>query len=312
MTSSTCRPNFFIVGAPKSGTTSLHNYLSQHADVFMSVTKEPCFLAPDLLSPGNPQTEEEYLRCFLGHNSESRVGESTVFYLYSQLAARRIHDFEPNAKIIALLRNPVDMIASLHAQYLKTGQENISRLEDALESESDRSQGKRIPKGFRRPNDCLLYREIGKYSEQLKRYFHEFGRENVHVILFDDFLRDTTGEFAKVCKFLGISADFTPTFTIHNPAQTPRSVVLHRSAVFIKIIEKSIVRWLRPIVPSGPAKLVRRILCIPWKLNMKRGRALVSIETRKELLAYYEQEIRDLERLLDRDLSCWRVMKNVD
>lgn len=302
-----CKPNFFIVGAPKSGTTSLHNYLSQHPDVFMSVRKEPCFLAPDFSSPAYPQTEEEYLRCFRGYNGEIRVGESTTSYLYSRLAARRIRDFAPNARIIAMLRHPVDMIISLHTQYCKIGIENISRFEDALEAESDRRQGKRIPNGFRYPKEYLLYREVGKYAKQLERYFCEFGRENVHVIIFDDFRQDTEGEFTKVCEFLGVSTDFKPNFTIKNPAQTPRSLMLHRVAFRIKFIEKAIVRWLRPIIPSRLGKVLWRIYRIPWKLNMKTGRAPISSETRMTLFAYYEQEIKDLERLLRADLSCWRI-----
>jgi len=306
MTDTTCKPNFFIVGAPKSGTTSLHNYLSQHPDVFMSVNKEPCFLAPDFSSPAYPQTEEEYLRCFRGYNGESRVGESTTSYLYSNMAARTIHEFAPDAKIIAMLRNPSDMVASLHAQRLKMGSEDIKHFEDALAAESDRRKGKRIPSGFRYPKEYLLYREVGKYAKQLDRYFLEFGHENVHVIIFDDFRRDTEGEFTKVCEFLGVSTDFKPNFTVHNPAQTPRSLMLHRFAVRIKFIEKAIVRWLRPIIPSRPGKLLWRAYNIPKKLNMKTGRVPMRAETRMALASYYVQEIKELERLLGRDLDCWR------
>jgi hypothetical protein len=278
----------------------------------MSKRKEPCFLAPDFSSPFYPQTEEEYLNCFQGYCGESRVGESTTSYLYSKLAARTIHDFAPDAKIIATLRNPSDMVASLHAQYLKMGIENISRLEDALKAESDRRQGKRISSGFRYPKECLLYREIGKYAEQLDRYFSEFGRENVLVIIFDDFRRDTEGEFARLCDFLGVSTDFKPDFTIYNSAQIPRLIMLHRIAVRAKFIEQAIVRCVRPIIPSRPRKLLLRTCSSLKRLNMKTGRNPIHTETLMELAAYYEQEIRYLETLLSRDLSCWRGRTNVN
>ena len=312
MSDTTCRPNFFIVGAPKSGTTSLHNYLSQHPDVLMSKNKEPCFLAPDFYSPVYPQTEEEYLRCFEGYSGESRVGESTTSYLYSKMAARRIHKFVPNAKIIAMLRNPVDMIASLHAQYLKIGIENISRFEDALEAEADRRVGKRIPSGFKYPIEYLLYREVGKYSEQLRRYFSEFGRKDVHIIIFDDFRQDTEGEFIKVCEFLGISVNNKINFTAHNPARTPRFVMLHRAAFRMKFIENAIVQWLRPIVPSQLGKVLWSIYRTPVKLNMKIGRASVDHKTRITLASYYKHDIKELEMLLGRDLEGWRVREDRD
>lgn len=312
MTDATCKPNFFIVGAPKSGTTSLHYYLSQHPDVFMSENKEPCFLAPDFSSPDYPQTEEEYLHCFRGYKGESRVGESTVFYLYSKMAASTIHEFTSNAKIIAMLRNPVDMVASLHAQYLKAGIENISRLQDALEAETDRRKGKRIPKGFRFPKEYLLYRDVGKYAKQLERYFSEFGRDNVHIIIFDDFRQDTASEFAKACHFLDVSTAFKPDMKIRNPAQTPRSVVFHRAHSLMAPVLIKIGQRLRPIVPLWLLKLIWRIYTIPRDLNMKTGRSAMDTETRLTLAAYFKQEITDLEILIKRDLSCWRVSESVE
>ncbi|MDR4503336.1 MAG: sulfotransferase [Candidatus Scalindua sp.] len=311
MTDVTCKPNFFIVGAPKSGTTSLHNYLSEHPDVFMSKTKEPCFLAPDFSCPTYPQTEEEYLLCFRGYSGEIRIGESTTSYLYSKKAARAIHNYAPSAKIIAMLRNPVDLVVSLHAQYLKMGIESITRLQDALVAETGRSQGKCIPKRFRFPNEYLLYREVGKYAEQLSRYLSEFGGENVHVIIFDDFERDPASEFAKVCHFLDISTEFKPDMKIHNPAQTPRSVVLLCLHELMTPILVMIGQQLRPIIPVRLLKLLWRVYRTLWEVNMKMGRTAAPTETLMALATYYEQEIKDIETLLRRDLSCWRL-KNQD
>ncbi len=312
MSDLTCKPNFFVVGAPKSGTTSLHMYLAQHPDIFMSSPKEPFYLAPDLTTPDYPQTDEEYLRYFQGYNGERRVGESTIFYLYSKMAARTIQEFAPNSKIIAMLRNPVDMVTSLHAQHLKVGVEDILRLQDALEAETDRRQGKRIPKGIRMAKECLLYRDIATYTEQLERYFSVIGRDNVHIVIFDDFKRDTASEFAKVCRFLGVSPDFKPEMLVHNPAQTPRSFRFHRAFSRLTPVVVGIGERLRPIIPNRLLKLTWRIYSIPRNLNLKVGPPVTDAETQQALIAYFKQEIRDLEILLKRDLSCWRINDSVD
>lgn len=307
MSDSICKPNFFIVGAPKSGTTSLHYYLSQHPDVHMSKNKEPCFLAPDFNSPFYPQTEEEYLLCFKGYSGQSRIGESTTSYLYSKKAAHAIHNYAPNAKIIAMLRNPVDLVISLHAQRLKEGSETLKRLENALEAEADRRQGRRIPIGFKYPNEYLLYREYGKYPEQLDRYFSVFGRENVLVIIFDDFKKDVEGEFVKICKFLDISTDFKPDFTIQNTTQTPRVIILHR---IFKLVTPALVKIgqrFRSIIPSWFLKLLLQAYCSFREINMKTGKSFVCKETRNALASYYKKEIECLEKLLAKDLSSWRL-----
>jgi hypothetical protein len=305
-----CRPNFFIVGAPKSGTTSLYHYLSQHPDVCMATRKEPCFLAPDFKAPSYPQTEEEYLKYFDGCAGALRVGEATSTYLYSKLAAQRIHEYAPDARIIAMLRNPVDLAASLHAQRLKEGYESIGRFEDALAAESDRRKGKRIPKGFPYPIEYLLYREVGKYAAQLRRFFDVFGRSNVQVIIFDDFLRDTRAELDKVCDFLGISRDYWPVLEMKNVAQVPRVVLVHRLLALALPVLVSLGRLLKLILPR---RLLKRLAYLYTQLhqqmeraNLKTGRPPLSADTRSALLSYYAEEITDVERLLGRDLSAWR------
>ncbi len=300
-----CKPNFFVVGAPKSGTTSLHDYLSQHPDVFMSKYKEPCFLAPDFLSPSYVQSEEEYLRCFQGWQGERRVGESTTSYMYSKMAATKIGEYAPGAKIIVMLRNPVDMIASLHAQYVKTGNENILCFEDALEAEAERAKGKRIPAHFCYPNEYLLYRQVGKYAEQLHRYLSVFGRENVHVIIFDDFQQNSEKEFGSVCRFLGVSLNSEIDFAKHNSARSPRSKMLHYMFLQLKSVESKIVKILKPIIPLQLRSLLRNRYHSLWDLNMKAGRDSVSIETRAVLSRFYRNDIKILEGLLGRDFGGW-------
>ena len=162
-------PNLFIVGAPKCGTTSLDNYLRQHPDVFMSPKKEPHYFGSDLYAPRFIRDWETYRVLFSGATDEAVVGEASVWYLYSQNAAREIHSVCPNAKIIIMLRNPVDQMHSLHSQRLYSGLETIRDFEDALAAEADRKRGQRIPP-HAHPVEGLFYGDVASYAYQVERY----------------------------------------------------------------------------------------------------------------------------------------------
>ena len=174
-------PDLFIVGAPKSGTTSLYEYLKGHPDVFMSVVKEPCYFSRDLAADksGNflryDVDRARYLALFEGAGEAKRVGEASTRYLYSKDAAGLIAAEQPDARIVAILRNPVDMIASLHAHKLAGGTEDLETLEAALDAESDRHAGRRIP-GDSNPF-LATYRDRARFGEQVPRWFDAFGRE---------------------------------------------------------------------------------------------------------------------------------------
>jgi len=140
-------PDFFIVGAPKCGTTAMSDYLRQHPEIYMPQRKEPHFFGSDLDAPYPYfiRDKEQYFSLFAEAKDEKRVGEASVWYLYSKRAAFEIKEFCPTASIIIMLRNPVDMIYSLHSQRLFTGNEDIPDFEEALEAEEDRKRGLRIP-----------------------------------------------------------------------------------------------------------------------------------------------------------------------
>ena len=129
------RPNFFIVGAPKCGTTALHAYLDAHPEIFMSHYKEPRFFGSDLRQRRRP-TKSQYFSCFARARNEKRVGEASVLYLYSKCAAAEIKEFCPEARIIIMLRDPVEMLHSKHSQSIFSGNEVINDFEEALEAEA--------------------------------------------------------------------------------------------------------------------------------------------------------------------------------
>src|SRR5262249_53369576 len=126
------KPNFFIVGAPRCATTSMYTYLKQHPQIHLSLLKEPLFFATDLtIQPLAVTDEASYLGLFADAGDARRIGEGSVFYLLSKRAAEEIKRFSPRAKIIIMLRNPIDMMHSLHALYLRTGNEDLD-FEEAI------------------------------------------------------------------------------------------------------------------------------------------------------------------------------------
>src|SRR5687767_12353755 len=157
----------FIIGAPKSGTTSLFEYLKAHPQVFMSQVKEPNYFAPDLADEGDnmlrhPVDEARYLDLFAGAGAALRRGEGSVRYIYSRAAPQLIHAVAPDPRIVVMLRNPVDMAHSLYRHMVAAGVEDLPTFEQALDAEDDRHQGRRVPA---RMNPRLsTYRDRARYG----------------------------------------------------------------------------------------------------------------------------------------------------
>jgi len=290
------KPDFFIVGAPKCGTTSLYAWLSTHPEVFLSPVKEPYYFCPDIVEPRYP-SERDYLELFSAAGNAKRVGEASTWYLYSEEAAGRIHDFNPEAGIIILLRDPVGMLESLHNYNLLIGQEDESSLERALALESERAEGRHLPAGVTQPK-ALQYRQIVSLSEQASRYLQRFGREQVHLILLDDLMADPAATYRGVLDFLGVNRDLLPDFSVANAARRVR------------------FRWLREKIKSPPAWLAKmvhavftprqrqRLVDYLHHLNAQRGKeGQVDAALRSRLKDELAGEVAALERLLNRPLA---------
>ena len=212
-------PNFFIVGAPKCGTSAMFHYLEKHPDVYMYPRKEPDFFAEDLKAPENrhgysDSAWDSYLDLFKHAGDQSIIGEGTTWYLYSDEAASRIHDFNPDAKILIMLRNPTDQMYSLHSQLVYMGVEKISSFDNAVTGEAvaDRTQHQlaHFPR-YMPPtmtNKKLLYKEIARFTGQIQRYWDVFGRDQVHIVLHDDLKRNPRTVYKQVLEFLEVDATF--------------------------------------------------------------------------------------------------------
>lgn len=162
------RPNFFIVGIPKTGTTALWLYLSGHPDVYMPIVKEPHHFGSDVRSGLTLQRRDTYLGLFAAAGDARAIGEASVWYLLSKDAAAEIAAFEPRARIIAMVREPVSQIRSLDNHQMALGIEDVTDLARAIVAGTDRFRGRRT--GEPAIPEFLDYRRVPLCTEQLARY----------------------------------------------------------------------------------------------------------------------------------------------
>jgi hypothetical protein len=300
-------PDLFIIGAPKSGTTSLYEYLKGHPQVFMSVVKEPCYFSRDLAldDSGNflvyGRDEKLYYDLFEDAGDAQRAGEGSTRYLYSTDAPALIHDVSPDAHVIAMLRNPVDMIHSLHAHKLAAGTEDEPDFEKALAQEADRHAGRSIPKHSNRR--LATYRDRAMFAEQLPLWFDTFGGDRVHVGILEDMVRDPAAEFRKVLEFLDVEATWQPeSFAAHNTAHGARSMLIRRA------LNGRIPQWLawralpRLIGDTRTRGLVRDFRH-SWFHRKKIDKGALSPELRRRLEDEFMPDVTKLSQMLGRDFG---------
>lgn len=208
----TRRPNLFVIGAAKSGTTSLHEYLDGHPQIFMSPLKEPGFFSPDAPPPRKryayTDSLDHYLTLFDEARDELLVGESSTYYLFSRKAPSLVHEFEPRSKIVAMLRNPVDMARSMHGHRFAHGNEPLDEFAAALDADSAEDRGGPERRSVIEREGTYL--ERARYGDQLERWLAVFPREQVRVIVFEDFIASPVDEFQKLLEFLGVEPSYRP------------------------------------------------------------------------------------------------------
>ena len=297
------KPNFFIVGAPKCGTTALYEYLRPHPNIFMPRLKEPHYFATDLGTYPFIKTLEDYTRLFADAGEQHlSVGEASVYYLRSSTAIANIHEFNPEAKIIAMFRNPVEMVHSFHSQLLYVSEESESDFEAAWRLQDRRRQGIGLPPGSRGAF-LVQYAEIARFGTQTERLLSVFPRAQVKLILYDDFAASPQAVYDEVIEFLGVPHDGRTDFGRVNESKRAR------------------LAWLRDFYRKPPPTLRnafrglkrvmgdRRITAVAHKLvdlnTVTAPRPPLSPSFRAELVAAFRGEVALLSRLLNRDLSHW-------
>jgi hypothetical protein len=288
--------DFFLVGAPKCGTTALYAFLAQHPDVFLPEEKELIFFGSDL-SYRTRLSEDAYLRHFAPWSGERRVGTSHTAYMQSRKAAGEIHERVPEADIIVMLRDPVSMVPSWHSELLYETVEEISDLEGALDAEPARRRGERIPRSALNSYvESLFYSDVAAYSAQVARYLDTFGAARVHVILHEDLVRSPERVVADVTSCLGLPP-FQPVLATHNANKKVRSRVVQRAFFATDFPGHAAVRRL---LPRG---LRRRLLAANAVVAPRES---ISPTARRRLEAMFRDDVERLAALLDRDLSHWR------
>ncbi|HVR05169.1 MAG TPA: ATP-binding cassette domain-containing protein [Solirubrobacteraceae bacterium] len=305
-------PDFFIVGHPKCGTTALYEMLRAHPQIYMPAGKEPWFFASELheRTPprpnGTPQTLQEYLALFTAARPGQRVGEASVLYLWSQTAAGRIAELAPDARIVAILREPASFLRSLHLQFVQTYVETEGDLRRALELEAQRREGRKIPPHSYWPR-TLLYSDHVRYVEQLRRYRDLFGPERMLVLIYDDFRADNEGTVRQVLRFLNVDEAVPVSATEANPTVRARSQHLHELVHAVTVGRGPATRAAKATIKAVAPRRVRRGALHAVQRNVVFTEpGAPDKQLMGELRRRYHGEVVALSEYLGRDLvSLW-------
>lgn len=221
-------PNTFLVGAPRCGTTALAQYLSEHPAVYFSPLKEPQYFSLDMPGYRQCKNDEEYLALFAGAGEEQKIiAEGSATYLHSHAAAQAIAEFSPQAKILVILRNPLEMLPSLHAQLFYSLDEDVASFEQAWHLQDERAQGRHIPARCRDAK-ILQYARLACFGEQLLRYVEIFGRERCHVMFYEEFKQNPKKVYEDILAFLEIPSDAREDFPVVNARSGYRNTFVRR------------------------------------------------------------------------------------
>lgn len=302
--SSFMKPNFLIIGAMKAGTTSLYYYLNQHPEVFMSPVKEPHFFAFEgqTINFRGPRDQEimqqmcvtergAYEALFRGVKDEKAVGEASAMYLYYPESAERIKKYNPDMKLIVILRNPVDRAYSSYMHLVRDGREYISDFESALREEPRRIAENWVP--------IWHYQKAGFYYLQLKRYLDVFPKNQIKIYIYEEDLKLRPQQTMRdIFLFLEVDEDYIPNMEVlYNLSGIPKNRKLHNFLIYSNPI-KSLLRLF------FPANVRKKVINSIKNKNLQKGPPL-SEDVRKKLMEIYSDDIRLLGSLLGKDLSIW-------
>jgi hypothetical protein len=288
-------PNFFIVGAMKAGTTSLYNYLKPVQGIYMSPNKEPHYFAaediPNSASRIVIRDKNKYLSLFANVKDEIAIGEASTNYLYSRNCPHRIHEVIPEAKIIIILRDPIQRAFSHYLFNVRNKHLGIHKISfiEAIKKDYGAKE-----KGI---GTSILYVEKGLYYEQVKRYFDLFGRKLVKVLIFEEFTKNRYEKVKEVLEFLDIDAD-----PQKNIDETFHEFFLPRNPISHSIVASTKAAKLATLLPESTLKMnLRRYL-----LGSSLDKPEISEEAKMFLADIFKDDVKHLESLLGRSLP-WQL-----
>lgn len=310
-------PDFFVIGHAKCGTTALYEMLRRHPQVFMSQPKEPWFFARDNPQPRGsgkrtvavtgtqPVSLDKYLALFDDARADQRAGEASTSYIWSPIAAGRIADVTPAARVIAILREPASFMRAVHLQLLKMRRETETDFRKAVELESPRLEGRHIPASNPWPQ-TLIYSHRVRYVEQLRRYHAVLAPEQVLVLIYDDFRNDNEATVRRVLRFLDVD-DRHPVETVDANPTIGTSVGVDD---FRRRLAGGRSPALRGMRTAGKALTTRRLrerVYYPMIGRLAHGKPpAVDEGFMLELRRRFKGEVTAASEYLDRDLvSLW-------
>jgi hypothetical protein len=295
-------PDFFILGAPKCGTTAMAAYLSENPEILFSQPKETNFFNSDHKEQALFKTLDEYLDyAFPAKGSAKIKGEGSVWYLFSEEAVANILDLKPDAQFVVMLREPSELVYALHSTYLLGVMEDQEDFETAWGLQEERLQGKTLPSTCPEPK-LLQYKNVGKLSAQVERLLENVSDpKQLHFIIYDDFRKDTQAEYKRLLHFLGLNYDGRSDFSAINVAAKTKNKSLGKSISSLTQ-NKALYRLKRSLgfkMGSGPmVKLLVKNRVIAKREDLR-------LEFKSELRAYFKEDVQKLEALLNRDLKSW-------
>lgn len=286
-------PSFFIIGAPKCGTTSLAGWLGTHPAIYMPALKEPAYFATDLTQ--RRPNRRAYQALFAAADERHvAIGEASTCYLYSQVAVPAILDQRPTSQFIVCLRNPIEMAQSLHQQVLFDLNEDIGTFEDAWRLQDARREGRRVPRMCREPW-VLAYEARCRLGEQVARLLRHVDREKALFVLLDDLQADPAREYRRVLAFLELPDDGRAAFPVLNRAKHARSRMVKRGVEFLSELRCALgVTGRLGIRPVLDRLNTRPVTPAPLTNDMKNS-----------LRTCFASDVGLLGSSIGRDLSHW-------
>lgn len=307
-------PDFFIVGHAKCGTTAIYEMLRRHPQVFMSVPKEPWFFARENPRPSHAsetsleftgskqESFEEYVALFAAARDDQRVGEASSSYLWSRVAAERIAAVRPDARIIAMFREPASFLRSLHLQMLSTHTETEKSFRKAVELDGARREGRHLPRSSDWPR-ALIYSDRVKYVEQLRRFRAVFPAEQVLVLVYEDFRADNEGTLRELMRFLNVDDTLPIKLVRANRTLGVRSVRLDAFRRSLRAGRHPGARALREIGKTLSTQRAREALYYPlMRRTVYQQPPPVDAEFMLDLRRRFKPEVVALSECLGRDL----------
>jgi len=300
-------PNFFIVGAPRCGTTALSTYLAEHPHIGFSRPKETNYFCTDI--PGirfHAADSQEYLKLCFGHcvgKDYLAIGEGSVWNLHSKDALANILRFNPRARFIIMVRNPIDLCVALYEKRREMLQEDQPSFGEAWRLEEERRQGRSIPAFFRKEIGVPGYRDIASLGIQVERAFSLIPEQQRLLIVFDDFVADAAAVYAQVLAFLGVPHDGRKEFPRINEGQTISHPRLWSLVWGTLLRAHPLLDPIKRMLKVSSLNIYPRLSHL--FLNRRSEKPMISDALRAQMRAFFDGDIKRLSAAIGRDLSNW-------